>query len=190
MTSNEFQEKTAEIDGLVQRVNNLSDEEARTAALELLQSMMDLHGAALSRIVEVLSSSGEAGRTSLAKLGQDPLISGLLVLYELHPVALEDRVKRAVEKARGDLRKQGAKIELTGIAETVVHVRIENTGHTCGSSADTLRSLVEQAILEAAPEVVQVVTEGLPVSGTGFVPLSTIQPASAKEQENYEKSTA
>jgi Fe-S cluster biogenesis protein NfuA len=190
MTSNEFQEKTAEIDALVQRVNSLSDEAARTAALELLQSMMDLHGAALSRMVEVLSSSGEAGKTSLAKLGQDPLICGLMVLYELHPVALEDRVKRAVEKARGDLRKQGAKIELIDIAETVVHVRIENTGHICGSSADSLKSLVEQAVLEAAPEVVQVVTEGLPASGSGFVPLTTIQPASAKEQENYEKSTA
>ena len=83
---------------LVQRVSALADEDARTTALELLQSMMDLHGAVVSRIVEVLDAS-EAGRTSLAKLGNDPLVCGLLVLYGVHPVALEERVARAVESA-------------------------------------------------------------------------------------------
>ncbi len=103
----------------------LRDEEARTTALELLQSMMDLHGAVISRIVEVLNSS-EAGRASLAKLGCDPLVCGLLVLYGVHPVALEDRVARAVESVRPQLRKHGGSAELIAIADDVVRVKIQS----------------------------------------------------------------
>ena len=56
----------------MERVNDIADDDARTTALELMQSLMDLHGAGLSRIVEVLADSGESGRNSLAKLGAIP----------------------------------------------------------------------------------------------------------------------
>ena len=153
IASSEFQAHTERIEQLVQRVSGLADEEARTTALELLQSMMDLHGAVVSRIVELLNAS-EAGRASLAKLGCDPLVCGLLVLYGVHPVALEERVARAVENVRPQLRKHSGSAELIGIADDVVRVKIQSSGHGCGSSADALKSTVEQAILEAAPEVV------------------------------------
>ncbi len=193
IASNEFQAHTERIEQLVQRVSGLADDEARTTALELLQSMMDLHGAVLSRVVEVLNA-GEAGRASLAKLGCDPLVCGLLVLYGVHPVALEDRVARAVENVAPQLRKHGGSAELVGIADAVVRVKIQSSGHGCGSSADALKGTVEQAILEAAPEVIQVVVEGAPSTAAGFVPLNLIQPAviqtAAKEEKTYEESAA
>jgi Fe-S cluster biogenesis protein NfuA len=193
LASSEFQAHTERIEQLVQRVSSLADEEARTAALELLQSMMDLHAAGISRIVEMLNS-GEAGRASLAKLGSDPLVCGLLVLYGVHPVSLEDRVARAVENVRPQLRKHSGTAELIGITDDVVRVKIQSTGHGCGSSVDALKGTVEQAILEAAPEVVGVVVEGVPASATGFVPLNLIQPASvqpvSKQEKTYEESAA
>jgi Fe-S cluster biogenesis protein NfuA len=193
LASSEFQAHTERIEQLVQRVSSLADEEARTAALELLQSMMDLHAAGISRIVEMLNS-GEAGRASLAKLGSDPLVCGLLVLYGVHPVSLEDRVAHAVENVRPQLRKHSGTAELVGITDDVVRVNIQSTGHGCGSSVDALKGTVEQAILEAAPEVVGVVVEGVPASATGFVPLNLIQPASvqpvSKQEKTYEESAA
>jgi Fe-S cluster biogenesis protein NfuA len=184
----EFQAHTEQIERLVQRVSGLADEDARSSALELLQSMMDLHGAVLSRIVEVLNS-GEAGRASLSKLGIDPLICGMLVLYGIHPVALEDRVAQAIEKMRPHLRKKGGSAELISIVDSVVRVKIQSSGHGCGSSAEALKGTVEQAILEAAPEVVEFVFEGVSSSNTGFVPVNLIQPA-MKEDKNYEESAA
>jgi Fe-S cluster biogenesis protein NfuA len=184
----EFQAQTEQIERLVQRVSGLVDEEARNTALELLQATMNLHGAVISRIVELLDSS-EAGRTSLAKLGSDPLICGMLVLYGVHPVPLEERVIHALEKVRPQLQKHNGSAELLGIADAVVRVKIESSGHGCGSSADALKSTVEQAILEAAPEVVEVVVEGMPSASVGFVPVNLIQPA-MKEETNYEESTA
>jgi Fe-S cluster biogenesis protein NfuA len=184
----EFQAYTERIERLVQQASGLEDAGARTTSLELLQSVMDLHGAVVSRIVELLDSS-EASRASLAKLGSDPLVCGLLVLYGVHPVALPDRVARAVEKAAPQLRKHGGSAELLGIADAVVRVKIQSSGHGCGSSTDALKDTLEQAILEAAPEVVEVVVEGVPSATTGFVPLNLIQPASKKEN-NYEESAA
>src|SRR5262249_45688801 len=157
MNNSEFQARAEELDRFVQRVSNLTDQEARTAALDLLQSSMDLHGAALNRMVEVLSQSGDAGRNLLSKLGNDPLICGLLVLYGIHPVSLEDRISRALEKLGPQLRKQNAGAELMSITEGVVRIRITGASHGCGSSPDALKSMAQQAILEAAPEAVEIV---------------------------------
>lgn len=189
MNNGEFQEKTGQIDRLVQRVNAFIDADARTTSLELLQSMMDLHGAAMARIVELLSDSGEGGHKSLSKLSDDPLVCGLLVLYGIHPVALEERVSRAIEKVRPQLQKHGGSAELIAVSDEIVRVKIQSSEHSCGSSPDTLKSTVEQAILEAAPDVVNIVIEGAESATSGFVPLNMIQPVT-KEEMKYEKSTA
>jgi Fe-S cluster biogenesis protein NfuA len=187
LNSGEFQAHTEQIERLVQRVSALADEDARSTALELLQSLMDLHGAVFSRVVEVLTESGEGGRSVLTKLENDPLVCGLLVLYGIHPVSLEDRVARAIEKVGPQLRRQAGTAELLGVSDAVVRVKLQSSGNGCGSPPDTLKATVEQAILEAAPDVVQVLVEGVPSSS--FVPLNMIQPA-AKEEKKYEESAA
>lgn len=188
MNNGEFQAHTERIDKLVQRVSEMLDVDARNTALELLQAVMDLHGDVMSRIVEALEAS-ESGRSSLAKLGADPLVCGLLVLYGVHPVSLEQRVAQAIEKVRPKLRKQSGMVELLGTADGVVRVKIEASGHGCSSSPDSLRQTVEQAILEAAPEVIEIVAEGVAVNASGFVPLGTLQPAT-KQETAYEESAA
>jgi Fe-S cluster biogenesis protein NfuA len=189
MNNSEFQAHTEKIEQLVERVNGLPDADARTAALELLQSLMDLHGAVLARMVEVMGEAGEPGRALLADLGSDPLICGLLVLYGVHPADMETRVTRALEKIRPRLKKQGGEVELIGVADTVVRVKIQSSGQGCGSSPDALKQTVEQAIREAAPEVVEIVAEGGASANSGFVPLNMIQPAT-KEGKAYEESAA
>jgi Fe-S cluster biogenesis protein NfuA len=189
MNNDEFQGYTGKIDRLVQRASSLADEDARAMALELLQSVMDLHGAAMLRVVEILTDAGEAGRNSLAKLGSDPLICGLLVLYGVHPVPLEDRVARAVEQVRSKLQKQGGDLQLMGIDETAARISIQSSGTGCHSSPEALKEVAERAILEAAPELVEVIAEGTPSATSAFVPLETIQPANP-EGKRYEESAA
>lgn len=186
----EFQAYTGRVERLVERVGVLEDAAARTTALDLLQSVMDLHGAAISRIVELLDAT-EAGRASLVRLGADPLICGLLVLYGVHPMPLEERLARALENLAPQLRKHSGSAELVGVAEGVARVKLESSGHGCGNSPDALRTMLEQAILEAAPEVVEVAVEGVTSAASGFVPLNLIQPAPAvKEEKQYEESAA
>lgn len=192
--NSEFQSYAGRVERMVERVSSIADADARSSALDLLQSVMDLHGAAVARIVELLRET-EAGRTSLARLGADPLICGLLVLYGVHPVPLEERVSRAVSSVAPQLRKHSGIAELIAVSDTKVQVKIQSTGHGCGSSIDMLKDTVEQAILEAAPEVEEVLVEGAAAhSSTGFVPLNLIQPATSheknQEENNYEESAA
>jgi Fe-S cluster biogenesis protein NfuA len=188
MDNNDFQKCTQSIEQLIERVTALEDDEARTTALDLLQSLMDLHGAALSRVIEVLSDSGEGGKL-LGKLNEDPLVCGLLVLYGIHPIALEDRVNRAIEKANTQLQKQSATVELVHAAESRVQVRVRSSGHGCSSSPEKLRSAVEQAIREAAPEIAEIMVDGIPDSNSAFVPVEMIQPVT-REETTYEESTS
>ncbi|HVJ05359.1 MAG TPA: NifU family protein [Candidatus Saccharimonadales bacterium] len=185
----EFQAHAEQIERMVQRVSELTATDARDTALELLQSIMDLHGAVLSRVVEVLNPT-EAGRVSLTKLGSDPLICGMLVLYGIHPVSLEGRVRAAIENAAPQLRRYSGSAEFVSVSDSVVRVKLQSSGHGCGSSSEMLKNAIEQAILEAAPDVIEVVVEGIPTPvANGFVPLNLIQPA-MKEEKNYEESAA
>ena len=189
MDSNEFQAQTEQIERLVEQVSSLADNDARTMALDLVQALMDLHGAGLSRIVELLGNSGEPGRKSLTKLGGDPLVCGLMVLYGIHPVELRDRVKDAIERSRAQVAKQGGTVELLEVSDGLVRVSISSTSNGCHSSPDALKQLVEQAIREAAPEIIEVVADGVASSNSAFLPINMIQPA-MKEEKNYEESPA
>jgi Fe-S cluster biogenesis protein NfuA len=189
MEQREFQERTQEIERLVERVQAVEDENARAVALDLLRTLMDLHGAVLARVVELAVGGGEAGRALLAGLCSDAMISGLLVLYGVHPLDVETRVAGGLDKVREDLQSRAASVELLGVTDAEVRVRIQVDGHGCGSSADVVRSLVEQAIYEAAPEVLSIQVEGAAAaSAGGFVPLAALQP-NAKEN-SYEKPAA
>lgn len=189
MNNDEFQAHTEQIERLVEQVNAIRDDDARATALDLLQALMDLHGAALSRLVEVLGEAGEAGRKALAKLGDDPLVCGLMVLYGVHPVALDERVRAAIEKVRPQVHKQGGKVELLELSESSVRVSIHSSGNGCHSSPDALKLMVEQAIREAAPEIVDVIADGVASSTSGFIPLNKIQPVIG-EEKRYEESPA
>lgn len=188
MNSGEFQQSAGKIEELLERASALTDADARATALELVQSFMDLQGAAVTRMVEILSESGESGRHALAKLGKDPVVCGLMVLYGVHPVALADRVKSAIEQVTPQLRKNSASVELIDVTETAVRIKLETTAHGCGSSPDAAKQLVEQAIREAAPEIADVIAEGAPSNSTGFISVNMIKPAT-KEETKYEEST-
>jgi Fe-S cluster biogenesis protein NfuA len=80
------------------------------------------------------------------------------------------------------VHKQGGTVELIDANDTAVRVSITSTGNGCHSSPDALKSAVEQAIREAAPEVIDFIAEGVPSSTAGFIPVTMIQPASELTQ--------
>jgi Fe-S cluster biogenesis protein NfuA len=174
MNNGEFQRHTEKIEQSLQRINTLGDENARSTAIELMQTLMDVHGAAMSRIVEMLSESGDSGRSALKKMGDDPLVCGLLVLYGIHPLSLQERVVRAIERVKPQLQKLGTDLELTSVDENAVRLALRGAKLDV-HSATAARAKIEQAVREAAPEVAEIAIHGMPDSG--FVPLTMIQPA-------------
>jgi Fe-S cluster biogenesis protein NfuA len=172
----DFQIKVQRIGELVRDLENIADPESRTSAKALVQLLLDLHSVGLERVMEIVASSGDAGQRTIDDLGRDPLVSSLLVLYGLHPLDMESRVAQAVEKIQPRVRKGGGELELRGVEGNVVRLHLRVTGHACGSTGKTLKSMVEEALYEAAPDMSALVIEGLDEdSGSaGFVPLGKL----------------
>ena len=171
----DFQKRIQRISGLVSELDSIVDPAARSAAKQLIQLLMELHGTALERMLEVTFASGEPGKNLIDQFGRDSLVSSLLVLYGLHPDDLETRVARAVERLRRALRKQGAEVEIVNANDGTVRLGLSTNGHACGSTTQVLKTTVEEAVYEAAPDATQVVVEGLEEKpASTFVPLGKL----------------
>lgn len=99
----EFRIHTERVEKLVGRLDSAKDPELRAVALELVQSVMDLHGAALERMLESIAQTA-AGERALDEALQDDLVASMLLLHGLHPDPIETRVLGALEKVRPYLR--------------------------------------------------------------------------------------
>jgi Fe-S cluster biogenesis protein NfuA len=127
---------------------------------ELVRRLVSLYGAGLRRVLELVAERGRLDAPLAERLAGDELVSSLLLLHGLHPSPVEERVARAADALRDRL---GAEVTLVGVdAEGVVRVRVDAPGDArCGFSGAALARAVEQAIVEAAPEVRRVEVEGL-----------------------------
>ena len=120
----EFHARTERIEELVNKLERASDPELHTAALELVQSVMELHGAALEHLLEIVSQSNE-GESVTGKFLEDDLVASVLLLHGLHPEEMETRVLRALDKVRPFLQSNGGDVELVSIVDGVVKLRVQ-----------------------------------------------------------------
>jgi Fe-S cluster biogenesis protein NfuA len=177
----EFQKRIQRIGEMVGQLESTADPNSRAMAKELVECLMALHGAALERILELASETGQAGAVIIEKCGRDELVSSLLLLYGLHPDDLPTRVSRALETSRAYLASHSAHAELVSVTDDgAVTLRLEVKAGGCGSSAASVKSTLEAAIQDAAPDATSVVVEeaGAPLTQSGFV--SVAQLASAQ----------
>jgi Fe-S cluster biogenesis protein NfuA len=171
----EFQDQVRQLGRLVAQFDQLPDSAAKVAGRELVQLLMDVHGRGLDRAMEIVFDAGDVAPAIISKLGQDPIVGNLLLLYSLHPDELETRVSKAIERIRPRLRRVSCSVELERVQEGNVSVRLTTSGHSCGSSAGELRSMVEDGIYEFAPDVTLVEIVGLEEPApAGFVALESL----------------
>lgn len=148
------------IEELVRTIESLPDPAARASAVALVQALMDFHGAALDRMMEIVASQGQNGYSIFDKFGEDEAVSNLLLLYGLHPLPIETRVANALESVRPHLASHGGSVELLEIREGKVRLRLDGSCKGCPSSAETLKLAIEAAIYSAAPDVIAIEAEG------------------------------
>jgi Fe-S cluster biogenesis protein NfuA len=169
----EFSRRSERIEELVSRVEHCGDPAMRAVAQELLQAVIEFHGVALDRILEVVAGLPQ-GEEAIERMAGDDLVSNVLSLHGIHPISLEKRVSSALEQARPYLKSHGGDVELASIEAGTVHVKLHGACGSCSSSSETLKSTVESAIYGVAPEVVTVVAESLPAAPhSGLVTLQT-----------------
>jgi Fe-S cluster biogenesis protein NfuA len=159
-----FQARLERLDALLREVERFPDPAARAHVRETVQAVLDLHGAGLERLLDHLAAAGEAGAAALDACARDDVVGGLLLLHGLHPLGVADRVRQALEGVRPYLRSHGGNVELLGVSDGVVRLRLNGSCHSCPSSAVTMQQTIEEAIYGKAPEVTAVQVEGTPAA--------------------------
>jgi Fe-S cluster biogenesis protein NfuA/nitrite reductase/ring-hydroxylating ferredoxin subunit len=134
---------------------------AASAAEELVGLLVGLYGDGLTRIVEVLKERGQTGEEMLAALADDPLVESLLLLHGLHPLDVDARIQRALDRVRPYLGSHAGGVEYLGVTGGVARLRLEGSCHGCPSSTVTVQLALTGAVQDAAPEVTEVSVEGM-----------------------------
>ena len=134
---------------------------AAGAAEELVGLLVGLYGDGLSRIAAALRGGGPAGAAMLAELAEDPLVESLLLLHDLHPLDVDTRIQRALDRIRPYLGSHAGGVQYLGVTGGVARLRLEGSCHGCPSSTATVQLAIEGAVTGAAPEVSDVVVEGM-----------------------------
>jgi Fe-S cluster biogenesis protein NfuA len=167
-----------EIERLLAEIEQLPDPQVRALAEELVRALVALYGEGLRRIVELLTAaestrtlSPAAGPRWLELLASDELVAGLLLLHDLHPVPLKERVERALEALRPVVRGHGGELVLLGVADGVASLRLSGSCGGCAASLQYLRQRIEEAVYCAAPDLC-----GLEIEGIGEAEGGTVAP--------------
>src|SRR5262245_23447545 len=147
------------IEGLLQELGTIADPRVREKAEELVRLLMELYGSALARILETIDNTDSADAI-FDRLAADDLVASRLVRHGLHPLNVETRIARALDRVRPYLGSHGGDVKLLGVNEGVVHLRLEGSCQRWPSSTVTMKLAIERAIEEAAPEVVRIEVEG------------------------------
>jgi Fe-S cluster biogenesis protein NfuA len=149
------------VEALLAELGSQAGPQVAATAEELVSCLVELYGAGLAEIVRIIGEDAEDSPRLMAKLAADPLVESLLLLHDLHPLPVADRVRRAIEAVMPQLGPHAGQVEFDGVDEAgVIHLRLERSGHGCQSSSSApAAAAIEQAVAEAAPDVAGVDVE-------------------------------
>jgi hypothetical protein len=122
-------------DELIGRVQELQaqleslDPIARGMAEELVSAVVQMYGAGLERIVAAVGDSPLRD-----ELVADPVVASLLLIHDLYPVPLEERVTEALERVRPYMESHGGDVELIEVRDGIAHLRLQGSCRSCAAS--------------------------------------------------------
>lgn len=149
------------VEQLSARVEQLDDPEARELAQELVAAVIAMYGDGLERIIAAIAEARDVGADILDRLAQDGAVASLLLIHDLYPVALEDRVTEALDTVRPYMESHGGNVELLGIEDGVARLALKGSCDGCAASRATLELAIKQALDEHAPDLAGLHVEGV-----------------------------
>ena len=178
----EHQRRAERIETLIQEIATFPDPHARATTEELLQTLLDMYGEGLARILELTVQTEASGHALIEAFASDDLVGSLFLLHGLHPVDIETRIAQALAEVRPYLQSHGGNVEFIKVEEGVAYLRLEGSCHGCPSSTITLKLAIEEAIYKAAPDLDRLEVEGVtdPPPRPGM-PVTFIPPKRSKE---------
>jgi Fe-S cluster biogenesis protein NfuA/nitrite reductase/ring-hydroxylating ferredoxin subunit len=149
------------------RLDAAPDRATRELGDQLVSAVVQMYGAGLERILKSLFEVGEPGERIAATLAADPLVATLLLIHDLHPVPIADRVQAALDSVRPYMESHGGNVELLSLERGVARIRLRGSCSDCSASSVTLELAIKQALEEAAPDLEGLEVEGVAIQTAG-----------------------
>ncbi len=156
----EFQHLLEWIGTGVERMEEIEDEKIREEVFALLEGIDVLHRQGLGRIFDLIGSLG--GPQAVEQISQDPIVRTLLEMYDLPEANERTQVERALEDVYPYFESHGGKLDLLGVENGRVRVRLSGSCEGCPGTATTLQRVVEEALREGFPGFTELVAEEPP----------------------------
>lgn len=166
------------VEELTAQVQQLPDPIARRTAEDLMSAVIEMYGQGLSRIVEALDD--EEADAVKQRLMDDGVVASLLLIHDLYPVPIEERVMEGLDNVRPYMESHGGNVELVSLADGVARIRLDGSCDGCPASSSTLELAIKTALGETAPDLLGIEVENTeqdllnPVEMTG-TPLPVVQ---------------
>ncbi|MGI8428805.1 MAG: NifU family protein, partial [Solirubrobacteraceae bacterium] len=153
---------------------------------ELVAALVQTYGVGLERILDSLFAAGEDGERIAAGLTDDPLVATLLLIHDLHPVPLADRVQGALDSVRPYMESHGGNVELLSLENGVARINLQGSCSDCSASAVTLELAIKQALEEAAPDLEALEVTGVAAQTMGGAGLPMVTGSASAEPTGLE----
>jgi Fe-S cluster biogenesis protein NfuA/nitrite reductase/ring-hydroxylating ferredoxin subunit len=142
---------------LAARLESVDDPLARGIADDMIATMLELYGEGLQRIFTGLEDA-PAVRDALVG---DGVVASLLLIHDMYPVPLAERIEQALVGVRPYMESHGGGVELVRLEGNVAHLRLLGGCDGCAASSSTMELAIREALDEAAPDLDGIEVEGL-----------------------------
>jgi nitrite reductase/ring-hydroxylating ferredoxin subunit/Fe-S cluster biogenesis protein NfuA len=141
----------------LERMEEIQDEKTREEVFALLEGIDVLHRQGLGRILDLIANLG--GPQAVERISQDPIVRTLLEMYDLPEADERTQVEGVLEDVYPYFQSHGGKLELLGVENGRVRVRLSGSCEGCPGTATTLQRVVEEALREGFPGFTELVAE-------------------------------
>lgn len=187
----EFQHLLDWIGAGLERMESIEDPQTREEVFALLEGIDVLHRQGLGHVLDLIGSLG--GPQAVEQISQDPVVRTLLEMYDLPEPDERTQVERALEPVYPYFQSHGGKLDLLGVENGRVRVRLSGSCEGCPGTATTLERVVEEALREGFPGFEELVAEEPPAENEpiqlGRRPLRRPRWVSAGTVEDLEPGT-
>lgn len=148
------------IEWLTAELEVLADSRAGDLAGELVSAVLELHGEGLERVLELIDEAGPSGAPIRQALVDDGVVGSLLLIHDLYPVSLEERVEEALASVQPYMESHGGGVVLLGLERGIARLRLHGSCDGCAASSATLELAIKKALMETAPDLAGLEVEG------------------------------
>jgi hypothetical protein len=135
----------------------------------LITSLVELYGEGLARLLEHARGEARSATDLDQRIAADEVVGSLLLLHDLHPVALDRRIERALERLHEEV-PHASSLAVVAVSDGVVKLRAVDSKATPPTS-----HVIARAIEREAPELAGVQVDGAsPARTDGLLPAGSL----------------